>query len=228
MNNISYKTGYIAAVTLAVSFAAWIVCFTGIALTSPLFRWTNLADYIAFINSNSQIFKNTAMIFMLITGPAYVLLINGFYNIVSEKNRALVRISLSFALAFAVLSCLNYFVQLSAVRLNIEHGQTEGLEMFIQANPNSVITAANMLGWTLFLGLSSLFIFPVFQNTKLQRIIKIAFIVNGISCLLAGTGYVLQIDIVTFVFVNLGTGGALMIISVCSAVLFRKIIKDNL
>ena len=223
MNTISYKIGYWSAVSLVLSFVVWIICFTGIAITSPLFHWTNISDYLVYEHSHSQFFQNTAKFFMLLFGPLYVLFINSFYEYATENKKILVRISLLFATAFAILSSLHYFVQLSAVRLNIMHGHTNGLEHFVQANPNSIMTSIDMLGWTLFLGLSSFFIFPVFEGDRLNRIIRCAFIFNGLSCILTGIGYVFQIDLLTFIFVNLGIGGAILTVTIASGKLFRRL-----
>ena len=226
MNTLSYKIGYWSAVSLILAFGVWIICFTGIALTSPLFYWTNLQDYLVYEHTHSQFFQNTAKFFMLLFGPLYVLFINSFYEYATDNKKVLVRISLLFATAFAILSSLHYFVQLSAVRLNIMHGQTNGLEHFIQANPNSIMTSIDMLGWTLFLGLSSFFISPVFKGDRLNTVIRYAFIFNGISCVLAGIGFVFQIDILTFIFINMGVGGAIFTITIASGKLFKHLISE--
>lgn len=225
MHTIPYKTGLWASVLLALSFVAWIVCFTGIALTSPLFIWTNLTDYLLYEQSYSQVFQLTAKFFMLVFAPLYVLMIYGYYHFAAADKRDLVRISLLFALAFAILSSINYFVQLTVVRLNVEAGSVEGLEHFVQANPLSVMTAIAMLGWTLFLGLSSFFIYPVFKGQGVIRVLRYTFLFNGISCMLAGIGYALKIDMLTFFFANIGTGGAILVASICSLILFRRELK---
>lgn len=224
MNKISIKIGYWTSVFLVVCFITWIISFIGIALTSPLFFWTNIDDFISYIQANdSRFFQNLAYLFMLLVGPAYLLLLNSFYDVVDLVNeKSLVRISLLFGLAFAITSSINYFAQLSSVRLSINKGNLEGLEYFIQANPDSILASVAMLGWTFFLGLSSLFIFTIFKGDGLRKVLKIGFLVNGISCLLAGFGYVFQIDILTFLFINIGSGGALIIISVSSAKLFKR------
>ena len=161
---------------LTICMITWIICFTGIAITSPLFHWTNLSDYLTYESSNSQTFQFIAKIFMLLFGPLYILLINSYYDYSSENNKVLLRAGLIFGAAFAILSCIHYFVQLSSVRINILDKKTSGLEHFIQANPYSVLTAIDMLGWTLFLGLSSLFIAPTFVGNKLNKIIRIALL----------------------------------------------------
>ena len=222
MNIFSYKTGRMASAIIATIFILWIVCFVGIALTSPLFRWIGLADYLVFEQTNPQFFQNIAKAAMLLFGPVYVVFIHSFY-IVSEGNkRDRARLSLLFALAFAILSSIHYFVQLSVVRINIRNGQTFGLELYLQANPYSIMTAIDMLGWTLFLGLSSLFIFSFFERSKLERTIRYAFLINGISCLLGGVGYLLQIDLLTFLCVNLFLGVAVITMSIASFFWFRR------
>ena len=226
MKTLSYNIGFWSSILLTLSFVAWIVCFTGIALTSPLFYWTNLSDYIVYAQSYNQVFQNIAKAFMLILGPLYMLLINSYYDYAEDK-KVLVRISLLFATAFALLSSTHYFVQLSAVRLNILSGQINGLEHFVQANPYSVMTSIDMLGWTLFLGLSSFFIFPIFTGNRLNMVIRYAFIINGISCMLAGIGYLFKIDVLTFLFINLGVGGAIMTVSIASASLFKRLKKEQ-
>lgn len=223
MNSISNRIGYWSAIALTSTFIVWIICFVGIAITSPLFIWTNLSDYLIFVNSNSQFFQNMAKFFMLLFGPVYVILINSFYEYASTEKKVLIRASLLFAIAFALLSSLHYFVQLSAVRLNIAHGQLTGLENFVQANPNSIMTATDMLGWTLFFGFSSFFIAPIFSGKRLNLVIRYAFLANGFSCFLAGIGYVFQIDILTFLFINLGVGGAVSTLSIASIKFFRQL-----
>jgi hypothetical protein len=59
------------------------------------------------------------------------------------------------------------FRQITAVRLNVVAGRVEGLEHFVQANPYSILSAINMLGWSVFLGLASLFVGPVFSSEGL-------------------------------------------------------------
>ena len=222
MKNLSFKIGYWSALSMLVAFVVWIVSFTGIAITSPLFYWTNLEDYMVHYQSTSHYFQNLAYLFMLFTGPLYMLVINGYYEYSPPSKKVLVRISLLFGLGFAILSSTHYFVQLSSVRLNLTGGNFNGMDPFLQANPISVMTSIDMLGWTFFLGLSSLFIVPVFSGERPGRGLRYAFLVNGFSCLGAGVGYIFQIDVLTFICINLLTGGALIAISIWSVKLFAR------
>jgi hypothetical protein len=160
---------------------------------------------------------------MLLFGPLYVLFINSCYDHAADDKKVLVRISVLFGIAFAILSSVHYFVQLTTVKINIEQGHFDGLEYLVQANPYSVMSSINMLGWTLFLGLSSFFIFPVFKGDRLNKIIGYAFLFNGISCFLGGVGYMFHVDLLTFIFMNLGLGGAVMTFSIASIILFNRL-----
>ncbi len=220
MNTLSRKIGYWSSILMLISLVVWIVCFVTIAATTPMFVWSNFNDYFAYVNSNSQFFQNLAKIFVLLFGFFYLMLINSFYDCSEESKKPAARLSLLFALGFTILSGINYFIQISAVRLNLEKGAGVGLEMFLQANPLSVMNSIALLGWTLFLGFSSLFIIPAVAKIKA---LKIYFIINTISCFLASIGYLFQIDIITFFFVNIGVGGALLLISIASIKYFKSI-----
>jgi hypothetical protein len=223
MKNLSYKIGYYTAVSLSVLFVSWMVCFIGIAVTSPLFFWSGLADYLNYAEQNSQFLQHVAKALMLVFGPLFVVLINSFYEFAPKEKRFLVRLSLLFALGFALLSSLHYFVQLSAVRLNMVEGTTQGLDWFVQANPHSIMTSIDMLGWTLFLGATSFCLFPVFGKGKGEAVIRFAFLATGIFSMLAGIGYLFQIDILTFLCANLGVGGALLATMLSAARLFKRL-----
>ncbi len=222
MNTISYKAGYWSALLILICFFSWIVCFTGIAFSSPLFYWTNLQDYLLFERTYPQYFQLAAKAFMLLFGPVYVVLINSLYDLALPSRKTVARIALLFSLAFAICSCLHYFIQLSSVRINVEHGQIGGIEQFLQANPYSFMTAADMLGWTLFLGLSSLFAFAAIKKERTNKWLKISMLVNGISSLLGGIGYLFQLPLLTFIFINLGVGGAMIGVGFFSLKFFRR------
>ena len=141
MKNLSFNIGYWSALFMLIAFVIWIISFAGIAITSPLFYWTNLEDYMVHYQSTGHYLQNLAYLFMLLAGPLYLLIINGYYEYTPQPKRVLARISLLFALGFAILSSIHYFVQLSAVRLNLMGGNFEGMEPFLQANPLSIMTS---------------------------------------------------------------------------------------
>lgn len=222
MNKITSKLGYWSALISALTFVIWIISFVGIAITSPLFTWTNMSDYLEFINSNPQFFQYLAKSFMIVFSVSFLVLMISMGDLVSQERKVLAKAGIVFAILFSVLSSLHYFVQISSVRWAIENNNMEGIQHFLQADPQSFMVATTMLGWTLFLGFSTLFMAFALRKENPFKLIRIALIINGISCFLAGFGYLAQIDIITFVFINLGTGGALMIFTIAAARMFRK------
>jgi len=131
-------------------------------------------------------------------------------------------------LAPALAVGIHYFVQLSAVRLNLLAGKTEGLQHFVQANPYSILSAVNMLGWSIFLGLASLFVAPTFSVARPERVIRIAFLVNGLFCLAGGIGYVWEITWLVFVTTTLGMGAAVLVGTAALARWFRRLDKRRI
>lgn len=232
------QLGFWSSVSIAALFVIFAICFVAIAATQPLFRWTNLADYAAYAATRDQFIQNLARLTMLLFGPAYVILLACLHDRAPEERRLWTRLALSFGIIFAALTGVHYFVQLSAVRLALAHGDLQGLDQIVQANPSSAFSAINMLGWTLFLGLSSLFLAQVFtpspfrgregegvgappapdkadaSSGRLRSAIKIAFLLNSIFCLLGGIGYLLDITVLVFITINFGMGGAVLVASI--------------
>lgn len=220
MKNFSIQAGYWAAAICALSFIIWIICFTGIAVSSPLFFWTNLEDYIQFYNSNNQFFQVFAKSTIILFAISFLILINSLYEIAPDNKKAPLRLSLLFAALFIATSGTHYFLQISSVRFSLDAVSTDGLQHFLQANPQSISSALNMFGWCIFYSLSSLFATGMFEGKKL---IQASLIANGVSGLLAGFGYLFQIDLITGIFINIGIGGATLIFSIGLFNYFRKL-----
>jgi hypothetical protein len=226
MSQLSIKLGFWSAFLSAIAFIVFTICFVAILVVSPIFTWTDLSAYVAYVNDNNQIFQHLARSTMFLFGPLFIVMLNSVHDYADDDKKILTRISIGFGIGFAILICINYFVQLSVVRQNIEKGHLEGLIQIVQANPTSVISAVNMLGWSLFLGMSSLFVGPVFSGSRLEKIIRIMFLLNGIFCILGGIGYVFEIVLLLFLSINFGMGGSVTIMTILLCVLFRRLKKS--
>lgn len=220
MNPIANRLGFWSSLLAALSFLIFTVCFVAIALTQPLFVWSDLPAFVAYRQQYGDLFATIAQTAMLCFGPLYLVILNCIYETTPNEQRILVRIALCLGIGFAVLTGLHYFVQISAVRLNLAQGNWEGIEHFLQSKPTSAIAAINMLGWTLFFGGSSLFVAPAFSESRRKTIIRRLFQFNGVCCLLAGVGYVLNWVALVFVTINLGMGGAVMALTLLLALDF--------
>jgi hypothetical protein len=224
-NSLSVKLGFWSAILSLFLFLLFTFCFIGIAITSKLFIWTNITEYIKYNNENPQLLKYIAQASMLLFGPLYIILINSIKDLTGNHRKPLASASLLFAVIFAVLTGIHYFIQLTTVRYNLTNNQIIGLEHFIQSNPDSFILAVNMLGWTLFLGLSALFIMPVFSGKGINKVIRYSFLITALSCLLGGIGFLFKINILTFFTINLGMGGAIITATTALTIFFFRLLK---
>jgi hypothetical protein len=216
MNKIILNTGLWSAIICFAAFIIWIASFIGIAIQSPLFYWTNIKDYINYLNNNSQFFQYLAKSFMIIFSLAYMILTIVFYEFTTLERKIYSKIAIVFSIMFALVSSIHYFVQISSVRMAIAENEYSGLEHFLQSNPTSFLSSVNMLGWTLFLGFSNLFMYIGFIQKSGTKGIRLGLLINSVSCILGGIGYLFQIDLLTFVFMNLGIGLGFIIITVSS------------
>lgn len=223
MNQLPLKLGFWSAIFSAALFIVFTLCFVGILITSPLFLWTTYQDYLDYANDNSQFFAHLARLSMLLFGPVFVVLLNAIHEQTTKEKQILTRISIAFGLGFALLSGLFYFMQITAVRLSLIHNQTDNLSQFVQANPYGVMLSVNMLGFTLYLGLASLFAALVFGNGRLEKFIKITLLLNAVFCLLGGIAYGLELTTLLFLTINLGMGGAVLAATTALAVWFRRL-----
>jgi len=92
-------------------------------------------------------------------------------------------------------------------------------------NTISGIAAVNMLGWTIFFGLSCIFAAWVFGNTRIERIIKCALLANGIMMFSSAVGYLFDIAVLIFLCMNIGMGAAVLTAEIYLSKLFKNILQ---
>ena len=107
----------------------------------------------------------------------------------SDERKVFSLVGLSFAVIYATLISVNYFIQLTFVRQS-----TFDVSMFDMTNTHSMMWVIVVLGY-FFLGLSTLFAAPVFGSSKVERLVKWLFIANGILGILTPIGYALNLPI---------------------------------
>lgn len=220
---MAIRLGFWSACLMIVTFVMFTAAFIAIPLTGPLYVWDNLSGYLAYVRSGHTFWQDLARWMMLLFGPLTVILFACLYELAEGERRLPARIALAFAVIFAALTGINYFVQLTAVRLAITRDATQGLEQIVQANPIAAMAAINVLGWSLFFGLASLFASPLFPGRGLPLFIRICFLVNAAMCLLGGLGYVLDNAALVFGTLNFGMGGAVLGFAIGLAVYFRRL-----
>jgi len=97
---------------------------------------------------------------------------------VRDERKIWSLIGLSFAIIYAVLVCIVYYVQLGIVIPHMIRGQTEYIVMLILEH-GSFLFAIDILGYG-FQSLATLFVAFAFTDGKLQRWIRYLYIANGL------------------------------------------------
>jgi len=111
--------------------------------------------------------------------PAFTALMVCIHSYAPEEKRIWSRLGLAFTFIYASMAAINYMTQLFPVWRSINHGETEGLAMFVLANPHSIFWA---LAYAyIFMHLAMLFAAPVFAGNPLEKRIRTLFILNGVS-----------------------------------------------
>ena len=101
----------------------------------------------------------------------------------SDERKVFSLVGLSFAIVYATLISVNYFIQLTFVRQS-----SFNVEVFAMDNPQSMMWVIEVLGY-FFMGLATLFAAPVFESGRIESIIKGLFAANGILGILTPIGY---------------------------------------
>jgi hypothetical protein len=107
--------------------------------------------------------------------PSVVVLMASVHASAPEPKKVFSRLGLSFALVYAVVVALDYFVQLTVVIPSLQAGETAGLSLFTQYNPHGLFIALEALGY-LALSLALLCAAPVFSGRRAARAICWLFV----------------------------------------------------
>jgi len=136
--------------------------------------WHGMASY-ASEYSQSEVLIWIPCFFFALT---YAVTATCIGLIAQEDKRPYGYIGMLFATIYTGVSCLNGYLQVSVLRLNLLAGNAGGLELLALPNPHSVTYAMEALGYG-FLGLSTLFASACFRMRSLEGWIKVILILNG-------------------------------------------------
>jgi hypothetical protein len=143
---------------------------------------------IAGITATASIQPFATIIGFLLT-PTFLVVMACIHCYASESKKVFSLVGLSFAIIYATLISLNYFIQLTFVNQS-----TFDVSIFSMTNPQSMMWVIEVLGY-FFMGLATLFAAPVFGSGRVEKIIKWLFIVNGILGIGALLGYGMNVPL---------------------------------
>ena len=143
---------------------------------------------IAGITATASIQPFATIVGFLLTS-SFLIVMACIHCYAPEGKKVFSLVGLSFAIIYATLISVNYFIQLTFVNQN-----TFDVSIFSMTNPQSMMWVIEVLGY-FFMGLATLFAAPVFGSSRIERLIKWLFIANGILGILTPIGYGLNLPI---------------------------------
>ncbi len=101
------------------------------------------------------------------------------HQLASPERRVWSHSAVAFATAYAVLTGLVYFVQLTLVLPRLVRGQTEGIDAFLFVPFDSFLYSVDILGYS-FMSVATLFAAKVFPGPGLERLVRLFLTANGL------------------------------------------------
>ena len=112
-------------------------------------------------------------------GPAFLLMTVSIHAATARDRKVWSLAAVVFATAYAVLICLNYYVQLTWVAPRLAAGRTAGMEPFLFTPFDSFLYAVDMLGYS-FMSVATLFAGVALTGGGTERIARRFLIANGL------------------------------------------------
>ncbi len=107
--------------------------------------------------------------------PVFLVLLAAIHASAPESRRVFSRAAFAFAVVYAVVVGVDYFVQLTVVVPSLQRGETEGLSLFTQYNPHGLFIAGEAFGY-LAMSLALVFAAPVFAGGRIERAVRWLFV----------------------------------------------------
>ncbi len=134
----------------------------------------------------------------ILLAPIVVVLAACIHGYAADDKKVFSRIGLSFALLYAGIILVDYFLQLTVVVPSLQAGETAGLSLFTQYNPHGIFITFEALGY-LLLATGLLFAAPVFTGGGMERVIRWSFVAGFVLAVAAFVALPLAgYDIVAF------------------------------
>ncbi len=139
------------------------------------------------VTSSAKIYLISNLTGFILTSSFLIAIICIYYSIPEDK-KIFGHIGIAFAIIYATLISTNYFIQLTFVRFGAFN--TDILSI---TNPQSMMMTIELLGY-FFMGLSTLFISPVFEPGRLNQSLRWLFVFNGILGIGGAISFAFNLD----------------------------------
>jgi hypothetical protein len=169
---------WVAIVTVVLSATALVIGFVTPVRGGP-FCPSNCIAY-PYVDAGSFFPEDYIWIvpgFLLV--PTFVVLMACIDAYAPYGRKLFGRLALSFALVYAPIVAIDYFIQFTVIAPSLRSGQTEGLSLFTMYNPHGLFVALESLGY-LAMAVAFLFAAPVFEGGRVERSIRWIFVAGFI------------------------------------------------
>ncbi len=159
----------------------------------------------------------------ILLAPVFIVLMACIHSYARSDRKVFSHIALSFAVIYATIILIDYFIQFTIVIPSILTGEMAGLSLFTQYNPNGFFIAFETLGYSMMSG-AFLFIGTVFAGGKLESALRWIFIAGFVVAFLFFVALgLLKYDLVAFEVTILTINWIVLIVSgVLLSVMFRR------
>ena len=220
VSQLGFYSSILTAIIAAIFFLAGILTPArsgpfAPAANSITYPYTNVAAFIP----NDYLWLYPGILLAMI----FVLLIACIHFYASNDKKIFSQIGLSFALIYAAVVLIDYFIQFTMVIPSILSGETAGLSLFTQYNPHGIFISLEGLGYFM-MSVALLFTAAIFTGGRLERAIRWLFVTSFILAIVSFTIFsLLRYDIVVFEVTILTINWTVLMVSgILLSVLFRR------
>lgn len=225
VSGLRFWSAVLTAVIAAIFFLAGILTpprsgpFAPAANIVP-YPYTDVAAFIP----NDYLWLYPGILLALI----FVVLVVCIHSYAPSDRKIFSHIALSFAVIYATIILIDYFMQFTIVIPSILTGETAGLSLFTQYNPHGFFIAFETLGYSMMSG-AFLFIAAVFARGKLERALRWIFIAGFVVAVLFFTALsLLNYDLVAFEVTILTINWIVLIVSgVLLSIVLRRAARGS-
>ena len=158
----------------------------------------------------------------------FIVLMVCIHSYAPSDRKIFSHIALSFAVIYATIILIDYFIQFAVVIPSILTGETAGLSLFTQYNPHGFFIALETLGYSMMSG-AFLFVAAVFAGGKLERALRWIFIAGFVAAVLFFTALSsLHYDLIAFEVTIITINSIVLIVSgVLLSIVFRRAARGH-
>ncbi len=176
----SIQIGFWTAILITVFTAvAFVIAIATPPISGPFcqsgcvaYPYANVASYVP----HDYIWFYPA----IFIAPLFLVLAVCIHNYAPSSKKIYSQIGLLFALIYATMISLDYYIQLTVIQPSLLRGEMDGLALFLQYNPHGIFIALEDLGY-LMMSIAFFFIARIFTgDNRIERALRWLFMIGSL------------------------------------------------